>query len=312
MKSLITLILTIIIFVSCGQSSSDSFSRPQNSFKNYEVKIHTYDSSPIPLFIAALLRNHISDYAALDSIAFQEFSRNNNLDPYDKENIKKFYSIRILHDLFTSQTASNCSKGEILNIPYQWHWVNPNPRHTIRLTENGKLLKDTKAPAEFAKYNSYADIDRTPYLFLSDLFSEKPKYYSASCDTFPTFGWCSEREMAFVCLLHLLNYSGKVVAEGNHSWSELLIPLKSADGKLKNFRVVVDNTFNGLNWEEIKDQDAETWKKYFGDSALAGWYNQKAHSSAEKQKINAFIVSEKVSNKIEIRLVEYLKKISPR
>jgi hypothetical protein len=308
MKILLTALSSMIIFTSCGQTSPHDSVQSQKNAHRHEIKIYSYNSLSIPSFIRSVLKNHVKDYVVVDSIAFRDFTRNNHLNPLDSGNIEKFYSIKILHDLFTSQTASNCSKGEILNIPYQWHWVNPNPRHTIRFTENGKLLKETKAPAEFSKYNSYADIDRTPYLFLSDLFSETPKYYSASCDTFPGFGWCSEREMAFVCLLDLLNYSGKVVAEGNHSWSELLIPMRSADGKLKNFRVIVDNTFNGLNWLEIEDKDAETWKKYFGDSPLAGWYYKKAHSSAEKQRINAFIVTEKVSKTTEIRLVEYLKK----
>jgi hypothetical protein len=33
-------------------------------------------------------------------------------------NIKKFYTLQIIHKLFTSKSAKNGSRGEILNIPY--------------------------------------------------------------------------------------------------------------------------------------------------------------------------------------------------
>ena len=78
-------------------------------------------------------------------------------------------------------------------------------------------MKDTKSHNDFLKYRSYDDIDRTPYLFLSDIVDKDLKYYSESCDTFSTFGWCSEREMAFVALITLLDFEAKVVSEGNHS-----------------------------------------------------------------------------------------------
>ncbi|MFL5729256.1 MAG: hypothetical protein ACJ75J_07190, partial [Cytophagaceae bacterium] len=274
MKALTAFFSILITFASCGQSTIQDSTPSQKDLNEYQVKTFTYPSLSIPAFVKSLLKNHVKDYAVLNSISFRDFSKTHDLNPLDSGNIEKFYSISILHDLFTSQTASNCSKGEILNIPYQWHWVNPNPRYSIRLTENGKLLKETKPSADFARYGSYADIDRTPYLFLSDLFTENPKYYSPDCDTFSTFGWCSEREMAFVSLLELLNFNGKVVADGNHSWSEFLVPMKTQDGKMKKFRIQTDNTFNGLNWLELEEPE-ETWKKSTGDSPMTGWYNQK-------------------------------------
>jgi hypothetical protein len=224
----------------------------------------------------------------------------------DSSNLEKFFTINILHQLFTSQTASNCSTGEILNIPYQWHWIQPNPRYDIYFTSNKKLLKDTKPPKEFSKYNSYADIDRTPYLFLSDFVYPELKYYSLSCGTFSTFGWCSEREMAFVALTKLLGYQGKVIAEGNHSWSEFIIPLELNNGEFQNFRVSVDNTFNSIDWTQIESQEIPKWKEYLGDSNLARWYNQKAKSKTELRNIENHLVSNKSMLRIENKLVMYL------
>jgi hypothetical protein len=304
MKTLLTILPIFIFVVSCGQSQNQR----NNEINNHQVKTYTYTPSSIPAFLKLLVKNHKHDYLVLDSIYYNDFFRKNELNAIDSTNIEKYYTLKILHDLFTSETASNCSKGEVLNIPYQWHWVSPNPRHTIRYVESGKLLSVTKPPVEFGKYNSCADIDRTPYLFLSDLFATKSKYYSESCDTFPSFGWCSEREMAFVCLLDILGYSGKVMVNGGHSWSEFVVPMKTKDGNSKKFCVSVDNTFNKLNWVEIKDKDVEAWKKYFGDSPQANWYNQKAHAVNDKNKINAFIVSKAIEEKTEISLVEYLKK----
>ena len=310
MRAILTLLPIFIFFVSCGQTSSINFDQSSKARRINQIKICSYNASTIPVFIKALLKNHSEDYFERDSIYYVSFCEKNNLLVTDSTNLKNYYSIKILHDLFTSQTASNCSKGEILTIPYQWHWVSPNPRHTIRSTENGKLLTEIKPPIEFSKYKSYADIDRTPYLFLSDLFSSKPKYYSASCDTFPSFGWCSEREMAFVNLMDILSYSGKVVAEGNHSWSEFIIEMKSTDDTQKRFSVVVDNTFNKITWAEIEKQKIESWKKYFGDSPMANWYNQKAHAVNDKKRVKEFIISKEVMDKTEISLVNYLNKLN--
>jgi hypothetical protein len=48
--------------------------------------------------------------------------------------------------------------------------------------------------------------------------------------------------MAFVALTNLLNFEGKVIAEGNHSWSEFIIQLKLKNKQFQNFKVKVDNT----------------------------------------------------------------------
>lgn len=309
MEKIITILLLLFILNSCGKSSQP---KSNNRFDSegktiYKVETYHYDSLTIPLFFRSLSRNHINDFVIIDSLKFKEFCVANKVDPVDSSNVVKFYTLKLLHKLFTSQTASDCSKGEILNIPYQWHWVQPNPRDEIYFAHNNTLLKDTEPPNEFSKYNSYADIDRTPYLFLSDMVYPELKYYSKSCDNpFSTFGWCSEREMAFIALTTLLQYEGKVVAEGNHSWSEFIIPMKLNDGELQNFKVSVDNTFNSIDWSTINQLKISKWKESLGDSELPKWYNQKAKSETELNKIMSHLVSNKSMLRIENKLVLYL------
>lgn len=294
--------------MSCNQSCSDEKNDNinQNNKPDFKVQVFKYDSLTIPNFFKTLIENHSDDFFQIDSSNFNALFNSNDIASTDTQNINKYFTIKILHDLFTSQTASNCSHGEILNIPYLWHWTNPNPRHEIYFVQSKQLLFETQAPREFSTYNSYADIDRTPYLFLSDLVHDGPKYYSNACDTFSTFGWCSEREMAFVALTNLLNIDGKVIAERNHSWSEFIIPLKFINGQFQNFKVKVDNTFNAVEWTTIDNTELITWRKY--NATLAKWYNQKAKDAIELGKIRNHLASNSAMKSIEMKLVNYLEK----
>ena len=310
MKEFIPIILALIVLVSCNEPTNyNSQNSPDTKGTvNNKVQIYFYDSQSIPSVVSKLITNHLKDFVLLDSAVYKSFCRNNELKTLDSINVKNYYSIKILHDLFTCKEATNGSKGEILNMPYFWHWVKPNPRYTIYLAKNKKLLKDIKPPTEFLKFNSYAEIDRTPYLFISDLFQPELKYYSESCGSFSTFGWCSEREMAFVCLLDLLGYKGKIVAEGIHSWSEFLVPMTSENNILINFSVKVDNTFNNVDWGRFKDNDIGKWKEYLGNLPQAKWYNQQAHLNKEKERIKNFRVSTQAMTRIEKSVVKYLEK----
>jgi hypothetical protein len=298
----------IFAFANCGQKSlttEDEANTDIISIQN-EIKSFEYDSLTIPMFFKALVSNHFNDIYSRDSIEYIQFSKVHHLIASNQQNLLSYFTLKFLNQLFTSNSAQNCSKGEILNIPYMWHWVNSNPRHEICFTETNIALLKTKPPIEFSKYGSYADIDRTPFLFLSDMFQSKEKYYSSNCDTFSTFGWCSEREMAFVALCTLLDYKGKVIAKGNHSWSEFLIPMKSENG-LRYFKVSIDHTFNSNSWTKINGKEIQNWQVYIGDSKLSKWYNQKAHSTIELQKINNYMASKVAMQSIESKVVRYLK-----
>lgn len=300
-KFSILLLSCLILGFSCTSNpSSQSEKAPVNA------TLYEYQEMTIPAFFTRLVENHLEDYYALNQEEYARFCKQNNLAISDSLNKHNYFTIKALQTLFTSKSASNCSKGDVLNIPYYWHWTEPNPRHKIHFTSNNKLLADTKPSGAFSKYNSYADIDRTPFLFLSDMVASKPKYYSETCDTFYTFGWCSEREMAFVALTNLLGFNGKVVAEGNHSWSEFIIDMKTKSNEEVYFKLKVDNTFNHSLWTKIRQDEIAGWYKYQGTSNLANWYNQKANSTTELLKIKEHIASKSAIQHIELKLVDYL------
>lgn len=272
----------------------------------HQVKSHNYEEVSIPEFIELLIMNHWDEFIKIYSKEYNALCQDKKIDEKNDENQRKYYKLKILHELFTSKSAMNCSVGEIWNIPYMWHWVNENPRHEIYLKATNKLLTQIKPTREFGRYKSVADIDRTPYLFLSDLFTEGEKYMKKNCNSFSTFGWCSEREMAFVSLLQIMKITSKVRASNGHSWTEAIIDLEREDGGKSNFKIVVDNTFNKIEVDEINIRDVKNWKKDTGKSETQKWYNKKAKSEKEQKLIENFTVKKSVSKKLEKEVVEYL------
>jgi hypothetical protein len=298
--------LTIFLLQSCNSSAKQSTNVVVHE-TIILVKEYQYNNpTTIPQFFQALILNHWKDYHQKDSTSFIEFCQTFQLSNKDTLIKQNFYTLQLLHDLFTCQNANNCSQSKVLDMPYFWHWVPNNPRHSIYFVKSNTLLKDTKPPIRFSKYNSFADIDRTPYLFLTDLLSEYPQYYNNDCDTFSSFGWCSEREMAFVALLKILGFEGKVVAQNNHSWSEFYVNFTNLESKMIHFKVIVDNTFDDLQWQQIKENEVYVWKNEFGKSTLAKWYNLKATSSQEINLISNHQVPNAAKQRIEKKLVKYL------
>ena len=112
--------------------------------------------------------------------------------------------------------------------------------------------------------------------------------------------------MAFISLVSLLGYTGKVKAEHGHSWSELIIAAPMTDGTKQNFLVRVDNTFDSVFWEKISRADLRKWQQNMGDSSTQRWYNKKALSTTEQQKIKDFIVPSAVSKELEKDFVRYI------
>lgn len=193
---------------------------------------------------------------------------------------KKISELLFLHMLFTTTGAIDGKKGGILQIPYFWHWTTPNPRHEIQYIPNKKALNKVSPPKGFEKYKSYGDIDRTPSIYLKNLYEEKPLFNNSLYGTFYTFGWCSEREMAFNSVLNILGYNVKIKQEGIHVWSEILLKISDKDF----FIIKVDNTFNGFHLEVLKIQK-DNWKKDYGNGAQVSWYNKKAHSESEINRV---------------------------
>lgn len=302
MKFIPIIVILLLLFIPSCSSDSDNFVIK----KKQQFNICKYESASIPIFFSQLITNHTSDFMIVETNDYYRFCVFYELVPKDSTNLNHYFTIKILHELFTCYTPSNGSRGDVLNIPYFWHHVTPNPRNKIYFTEKHKLLKEIDPPKEFSSCQSYADIDRTPALFLNDLFEENPKYYSTECDTFSTFGWCSEREMAFVCLLDLLNFKGKTVARNGHAWSEFIVPFITTNNTTIHLNIKIDNTFNSVEHRIIKEDEFAKWDKQLGNTIECKWYNEIAHSKKEQQKVCKFLVSQKAINRIENNTVKFL------
>ena len=139
------------------------------------------------------------------------------------------------------------------------------------------------------------------------MFSEENKYSSKACGEFSTFGWCSEREMAYTCLLSIKNYVAKVKAEHGHSWTELIIPLRLQNQKKALFKISVDNTFDKITFVPISKQEFEDWKLEMGDSKTKKWYNKKAKAESDVFKLKNTLYTKTAFSKLEKQVVKYLK-----
>ncbi len=202
-----------------------------------------------------------------------------------------------LHKLLTTSDAIDGVRSGILQVPYFWHWCTPNPRHALLYRPTGAPLQSVKPPAGFSKYKSYADVDRTPRLYLANLFADSALFESPEHGQFYSFGWCSEREMSYALLMRLLGYECKVYQEGIHVWSELLIQRGTA-------RVIVrvDNTFESFSVAPLA-VSAAAWRKDLGKGAQVGWYNRKVQGQAEQAVVKALVVGESRQRQIR-ELVE--------
>lgn len=317
-KSIFHFLFSIVFALGCKQANTTSDlesnsglainSSGTDAQEPIIVERHSYkESLSVVGFFNQLVKNHMDDFNKKYPNAYADFLTEHQL-PNDTFNKGLFFKLLILHKLFTSQGAYNGAQGEILNIPYFWHWVTPNPRHSIQSLQHGIPLNKVKPPRAFGRYNSFADIDRTPALFLREWFSPSPLYSTLQNDTFNTFGWCSEREMSFVCLLEIMGLKGKVVAKGNHSWTELLVNIVDNKGEAKVLIATVDNTFDEMSFEEKEDLDTTKWYADVGEHRLQKWYNQKARSIKEKTEVKNIKGSKAVYSSIELSVVDFLNK----
>ncbi|QQS27639.1 MAG: hypothetical protein IPM47_12170 [Sphingobacteriales bacterium] len=272
-----------------------------------KITYHTYPPSNIPDFFKELTNNHFESIFEKHGSEYLNFCSDNQIDANDLANKKNYLTVWFLHQLFTTNSASDCSNAGILKIPYFWHWINPNPRHEIKLVKTGIPLTQVESPTGYKKYRSYADLDRKPFLYLSDLLAEHPKFYAERCDTFSTFGWCSEREMAFVALTTEMGFTGKVFSEGAHSISKLKIPMTKQDGQKLIFDVTVDNTFYNLEWNLMTPAEISKWDTTLGNIQMAKWYNDQAHLSSSLTNIRNYQVSMMAMDRIERLTANFFK-----
>jgi len=256
----------------------------------------SYDSV---IFFQNIYEKSLPEYRIIKQKEFKQFCQHYNLNDKLPNNQKQFYQLNFYHDLFTGVSASNYIKGGILQIPYFWHWVNPNPRHEIKFLPKSNPLTSISPPKAFSKYKTFADIDRVPSLYLSDLLTVNPKYYHPECGKFYTFGWCSEREMAFNTLFTLMNYECKIKQEGIHTWSEIWLTFTSQSNHKINLISIIDNTFDTINWKKSLQKSKIKWKNDYGSGNQIRWYNNIAKSEKQKRKVGDIKVHNEVVKRIE-------------
>ena len=166
-----------------------------------------------------------------------------DVDRNDTDNRRLFGKLVALHKLFTCRQAENGSVGEIIPIPYFWHYCQPNPRAAITVNGRQNLSNTT--------------CERVPAVFFRDLVSAAPLYSHSDCSSFSAFGWCSEREMAYACLLALIGYDAHVIAPWCHAWTEVKLPMRNRKGEKVDILVTVDNTFDrmGVSTDDFNPYD---------------------------------------------------------
>ena len=232
-------------------------------------------------YFSSLCNKYMDGFALRELKEWSEFCKQTDVDSKDLVTMRKFYTILIMHQLLTTVACSNGAAGNILNIPYFWHYCTPNPRDKI-LT-NG----------QYRKWNSRAE--RVPHIFLGDLVATSVKYSYPGIEPFSTFGWCSEREMSYACMIRLMGYRCWVIAPSNHAWTEVQIPVRMLSGAIDTVLVRVDNTFNRLTYAKA---GFATHNNIYSDSGL---------NMNEVAQVRALQVGKAARERIDKAVEDYLK-----
>lgn len=155
--------------------------------------------------------------------------------------------LQALHRMLTTDYPENYNAGASA-IPYITNW----DRGRLELRKNGQPVKEE---------------DRTPVIFYRDLV-DTITYQAPNGKEFYTFGWCSEREMAFASAAWMMGYEPVIIVRGGHAFT-----LVTINGTL--FKV--DNTYDRF----------EVWDYGYipaPETKLELWYNRKAREQAAELK----------------------------
>jgi hypothetical protein len=269
--------------------------------------VHAKELTVLDYFDDLYSRNYAA-YKPIRQEYFLDFCKEFEVDEGNSQNQDLFFKLYFMHDLFTGTACVDFVTGGVLQLPYLWHWVEPNPRHTITYLPKKRHLVKIPPPKEFARYKSHADIDRIPSLYLKDLFTGTPLYFHRSTGDFYSFGWCSEREMAYAALMKALGYNCKIKQTGIHVQTEICIDLIRADKSAVTVNIKVDNSMDYLEWGTLKKGvTVQEWKKDLGSGKQVAWYNEVAFSKKEQQWIKTTIVEKEQYQWIENNLKNWLK-----
>ena len=212
-----------------------------------------------------------------------KFCGNDSLD-------KIVEKVAYMHMLMTCYYSVDGDTSGGFGIPYFWNYTNHNPRENIINLRKGKTLKELPS----AGGSSMATLDRTPLIFWGDFMTEEPTYSYEHISAFYTFGWCSEREMAFKAWLGLVGIKSTMGIRTDHVWMEVELP------SMPGYFLFIDNTFNRFEvWPMSKRPKLEVGNKYIT------WYNQQGADKNIQLKLKNMVISPKRAAVLEHQIINY-------
>jgi hypothetical protein len=222
---------------------------------------------------------------------YEQFCKSEQIDIYNDHNESIFNKLYFMHQAFTVSSPINGLNDGLLGIPYY----------------------DMESRVEYV--DNATGVDRTPATFLSDLVDSLGIYYDRHNDK-PvfTFGWCAEREMAFMALLRNMGFEGTIVAAGGHAWSEIQIEFYS-DGKLTDYVLHIDNTFERF---DIVNVDWVQKPRYLHDCReydyncevclMTDFYNPRSYDRIDTIMVSEF-VEEDITILLQLKLCKLFKSL---
>jgi hypothetical protein len=241
-------------------------------------------------FVDSLFQKHeISDCAMLKEQLQNAGYKMSGNDALDKLVTRLMY----MHLLLTSYYSVDGDTSGGFGIPYFWNYTNHNPRLTILNVRKGKMLGQIPQPGGAAG-SSMATLDRTPVIFWGDFMTDLPQYSWNHISGFYTFGWCSEREMAFKAWIGLLGIPATISIHTDHVWTEVELPA------MPGYYIFIDNTFNRFEVRPVSKRDKpDAGNKYIN------WYNQQGADKAIQKKMAAMTISKKRAAQLEHEIRTY-------
>lgn len=210
-----------------------------------------------------------------------------------------------LHHLLTTSAPVDGTRGGVLGTVYFWHWVRPNPRHELRHLPDSALLESLPPPPEHRSYRSWADVDRTPDVFLGDLATAQPSFYHPRYGPIQTFGWCSEREMAYALLARrLFGLAVKIKFQGNHVWTEAWLPLPPQGSRRPGLVVRIDNTFDQVR--SSLQTDSVSWAKDLGPGKDVVAMNRRARAAAMDRFLDTLSLGPEAAGRMAAQIQGWL------
>lgn len=211
------------------------------------------------------------------------------VDSIDKSVARLMY----MHMLMTCYYSVDGDTSGGFGIPYFWNYTNHNPRENIVLRKSGKPLRQLPAAAGSGG-GTLATLDRTPLIFWGDFMTDEPQYSYEHISAFYSFGWCSEREMAFKAWLGVLGIPATIGINGDHVWTE--VEVKGMPGNY----IFIDNTFNRFEVRPLSQRThPDPGNRYIG------WYNQQGSDKNIQKRLAGMTISAKRAEELAKRIKTY-------